>query len=101
MKTPDARDLLEVLACDIEARPKGAPSIVTFAAHITSVQRDEKAVRVAFQLAVAGEVAAFVEAERLCCSSIDWQLQHDPELLLTIGASPSQLDALAEMLERE
>jgi hypothetical protein len=100
MKKPDAADLIDVLACDIEARPRGAPSIFDLAPHIQRVERLSDSISISFASAAAADVTAFVEAERLCCGGIDWRLQVEPAVLLTIGAAPAQLDALAQMLER-
>jgi hypothetical protein len=36
MKQPDAADLIDVLACDIGARPRNAPSFQDVAPHIRS-----------------------------------------------------------------
>lgn len=99
MKKPEAADMIEVLACDIEARPKGAPSIFDLAPHIEKVARLPESISVFFASAAAADVAAFVEAERLCCAGIGWRLQVEPAVLLTIGATPAQLDALEQMFD--
>ena len=39
-------------------------------------------------------VSAVVGAERLCCSTIVWELEAVQEPVLRIGAAPGQLDVL-------
>ena len=64
------------------------------------------AVRLAFLAAVAPfaftyhavkAVTAYVEAERLCCADIRWELDDEPALRLRIGATPGQLDILEQL----
>jgi hypothetical protein len=43
-------------------------------------------------------VEALVDAERLCCPDLSWEVQREPEVRLTIGATPAQLDVLEQML---
>jgi hypothetical protein len=100
MKKPDAADLLEVLACDISVRPKEAPSIFDLARHVQKVERTPESIGISFASAAAADVAAFVEAERLCCAGIGWRLQVEPTVLLTIGAAPAQLDVFEQMFQQ-
>lgn len=98
MKQPDPKDVLEVLACEIDVRPKDAPTFEDLAPHLRSVQRIEGAIVVHFDDAAADNVEALASAERLCCSGLTWDVQRDQGLRLRIGASPTQLDTLQEML---
>jgi hypothetical protein len=94
-------ELIEVLACDIDARPRTAPTIFDLAAHIVRAERAAGSLRVAFASEAAGEVEAFVDAERLCCGGIEWRLEDSAEgVVLTIGATPAQLDAMERMFGR-
>ncbi len=91
-------ELIEVLACDIGARPKAAPTIFDVAPHIVSVERGVGSLRIAFAAEAARDVEAFAEAERTCCAGIEWHVERGPaEVVLTIGATEGQLDALERM----
>jgi hypothetical protein len=99
-KQPDAEDMIDVLVCDIQARPRGAPSIFDVSPYIESVVRSPESISISFAGAGAADVAAFVEAERLCCAAIDWRLEVGPAVVLTIGASPNQLDVFEQMFRQ-
>jgi hypothetical protein len=90
-------DVIELLACDVEARPEApgpealAPFVTgaTHGAEVLSIYLDDTGQRVA---------EAFVEAERICCSNIDWALATSPRLTLTIRAEPRQLSVLRGLI---
>jgi hypothetical protein len=92
-------EVLDVLACEIDARPRGAPTFEDVAPSITSVRRDTSAVVVEFEAAARDAVAELVAAERQCCSTIGWQLEDGPPLRLHITAQPGQLDVFEAMLQ--
>jgi hypothetical protein len=98
MKTPDAADLIDVLACDVGARPKNAPSFEDVAPYIRSVRRNDREIVVRFDNVAAPTVEALVDAEQRCCADLMWKLEREPDLTLTIGATPAQLDVLQQML---
>ncbi len=98
MKKPSDIELLDVLVCEIGVRPKAAPTFETLEPHIEQVQRFEDRLVVSFAAAAADDVAALVEAERLCCPGIGWELVREPSVLLTITATPAQLDVLASFV---
>jgi len=91
-------DLLDVLACEIDARPKDAPSFADLQSAILGVAREEGAVRVEFDPARRDDVRRLVEAERLCCAGIGWDLREGPGLTLRIVAAPGQLDVFEGFL---
>ena len=93
----DRAELLETLVCEWGKRPAGAPTMADVLPFVRGVQRDDGTLVVAFELAAATKVAAFVEAERRCCSTIGWNLHTTPELRLRLTATPAQLDALEQM----
>jgi hypothetical protein len=99
--------LLEVLACEIGARPKGAPSFDDVAGAVRAVRRETGALIVEFDPAAAERVEALVEAERLCCAEIGWHLERVAPaeggpagtVRLRIEASAARLDALGLVIE--
>lgn len=99
METRDQRDVIDVLSCDIGVRPKLAPTFADVAPRIRGIHRDPGLLTIAFDGAAADTVEALVEAERLCCAGIGWQLEREPALRLLIRATPDQLDALEQMLK--
>ena len=93
----DPIEMLDVLACDIGVRPKAAPGPMDIAPFVLDRTRSADAVTITFAPAGLQSVVAFVDAERLCCGGIDWQLQRAPILSLRIGASPAQLNVIEQM----
>lgn len=89
-------DVLEVLACDIAARPAGAPSPADLIPFARSAQRRAGRLDIAFDPAAAEAVAAFAEAERRCCTGIGWEVEHGDLIRLRITATPDQLDVLEQ-----
>ena len=94
----DRQDILDVLACDITARPVGAPTIDDIRRYTRKTAVSDRILSVTFDSGTASEVAAFVEAERLCCKGIEWHLQ-PPEPVLIIVASQAQLAVLESLLQ--
>jgi hypothetical protein len=98
------QDVLETLACDITARPAGAPGFADIAGAVRSVRRDGNALIVDYDPAVAETLAAVVEAERQCCEGIGWHLLGPASATagaphqLHIEARPEQLDILASLI---
>src|SRR5689334_3916770 len=93
MKLENTVELLEVLGCDIGARPAGAASVEDIEAFRMSVTGGDGEISVAFLPAALPLLREFVAAEQLCCAGLGWQLdEHDT--VLTISASPAQLDEL-------
>ena len=91
---------LDVLACEYERRPKGAPSFFDLAGAVRDIHRADGALVIDFDPAEAERVEALVEAERQCCTTIGWDLQRTPTLHLRISASPAQLDIFEGFLAR-
>jgi hypothetical protein len=89
---------LELLACDIAARPAGAPGVDDVAPHITGFRRESGALVVRYAPAGTGVFQAFVEAERSCCSGLGWFIEDDGGPQLRIVAEPAQLDAFEQLL---
>ncbi|HZQ37483.1 MAG TPA: hypothetical protein VFD32_16240 [Dehalococcoidia bacterium] len=92
------RNVLEVLACDFRARPRGAASVVDVAPAVRSLRREPGTLVIEFAAEAALSVAEFVAAERLCCREIGWELSEAPAPTLRIRATPAQLDLLQQIL---
>ena len=88
---------LDTLSCEIALRPRGAPSLLEVVPAIRASRREPGALVVEFDGAAADTLAAAVEAERLCCAGIGWELEREP-LRLRIVAAPAQLDVFAAFL---
>ncbi len=91
-------EALAVLSCEIDQRPKDAPSFFDLEHAVRDVRRVDGAIVVDFDPAEAERVAALVAAERLCCTDIGWDLEHTPALRLRISAAPAQLDVFEGFL---
>jgi hypothetical protein len=98
MNTDELDDVLNVLACQYDKRPKGAPSFFDLQPSIQATRREGHVLRIDFDPAATLAVHQLVEAERLCCADIGWDLQQSPSLTLTIRASPAQLDVFDQFL---
>ncbi|MEX1255309.1 MAG: hypothetical protein WEE64_13305 [Dehalococcoidia bacterium] len=90
---------LDILACEIELRPRGAPGIEDIARAIVTVERAGPCtLAVEFDAAAAADVEAFAAAEQRCCSTLSWTVEHREGVTrLTIGAEPPQIDLLEEI----
>lgn len=98
MDTNELDDALNVLACEYDKRPKGAPSFFDLQQSIQTVRREGESLRVDFDPAASAAVEQLIEAERLCCTDIGWDLQQSPALTLTIRATPAQLAIFEQFL---
>jgi hypothetical protein len=99
MNADEIDDALNVLACEIDKRPKGAPSFFDLQHSIRAVRRERDGLRIDFDPAEAGAVRQLVEAERRCCPEIGWDLQQTPSLTLVIRATPAQLDVFEQFIQ--
>jgi len=91
------QDDLAVLACDLAARPAGAPGFGAVAPMLRALRREDGALVAEYEPAAAATLAEVVAAERLCCASIDWRLEGTR---LTVRAPAAALDVLAGALGR-
>src|SRR5690348_12372471 len=96
----DEQGVLDVLACDFRARPRGAASLFDVGPAVRGVRREPDALAIMFAAEAATAVAEFVAAERLCCREIVWELSAAPALTLRIRATPVQLDLLAQLFAK-
>ena len=98
MTTDLSDDTLDVLACAYEQRPKGAPSFFDLQPAIRRVQREEDALVVEFDPATGAAVEELAAAERRCCPTIGFDVNHAPAPTLRITATPAQLTIFDQFL---
>jgi hypothetical protein len=90
-------DALAILACDLGARPPGAPGAEDIVHALVGATRSADTLALAFDPSAATDVEAFVAAERQCCSTLDWQVERLPHsTVVRIAAAPDQLDVLEQ-----
>jgi len=94
-----AEDLLDVVGCDIQARPD-APGLDELAANAGAATRTTDALTIAFPAEHRGTVEAFAAAERVCCSGIGWAVEGTGVVVLRITANETALDALEAIIQR-
>ena len=87
-------EILDTLVCEPASRPQAAPTIGEIVPAVRSVLRDERQLTVTFDRGATSLVSAVVAAERRCCSTITWQLKTTDDPVLSILATPGQLDVL-------
>ncbi len=92
-------DTLETLSCAIGQRPADAPAFSDLAPAVRTLRREPGTLVVDFAPEALAAVQALVAAERLCCSTLTWRLEHDRGLTLHIGASHLQLDTLEQLFQ--
>jgi hypothetical protein len=96
--TQPTEDTLDLLACDIELRPVGAPGVDALAAAIRGVERNGETLVVSFAADARKVVERFAAAERQCCALIRWDVEHAADgVWLRVGAASEQLDVLEAM----
>lgn len=97
MPIEDSHEPGDVLACDFRARPRGAPTIFDVLPAVRGLERTDEALLVLFDVASRETVDGYVGAEQLCCADITWDLAYEPDLRLSITATPAQLDVLQDL----
>jgi hypothetical protein len=97
------QNALDILACEIELRPRGAPGIEEIAVAVVEVERPgPRALTVDFDAAAAQDVQAFAAAEQRCCATLSWTVERaDGVTRLTIGAAPAQIDLLERLFSKQ
>jgi hypothetical protein len=97
MERHEIVEVLDVLACDLEARPKSAPTIDVVSRHILGMTRHADTLVIAFDTTGKRDLEAFVAAESRCCASLQWDLVEGDPLTLRISGTPPQLESLAAL----
>ena len=90
-------EIIEVLDCDLGARPQTAPGIDALLPYVRGATRMSDAVLIEFDDRAAQILEAFVEAERLCCAGIGWEIDRTSGLLLRISATDVQLTTIESL----
>jgi hypothetical protein len=96
--TTPTDDELDVLACEYEKRPKGAPSFDDLQHAVRQVRREDGVLAVEYDPAVATAVEELAAAEQLCCPTIGFAVTPAPVPTLRITARPGQLDIFEQFL---
>ena len=94
MATERRDQIIEILDCDLGVRLRAAPGIDTLLPYVRNATRTPKSLLVEFDDQAAPTLEAFVEAERLCCAGIGWEIERDRGLRLRISADDAQLSAI-------
>jgi hypothetical protein len=101
MAEPKIPNALEVLACEIDVRPVGAPGIDEIAPAILGVERADGGLVVTFARSAADVVQRFVAAEQRCCATISWDMEQTPDAVrLRVGAEAQQIELLERLFAR-
>ncbi|MGE3075169.1 MAG: MerR family transcriptional regulator [Dehalococcoidia bacterium] len=88
-------DRLEVLQCDIGARPD-APTPDDLARDLRAMKIESDRLVLSFGLHVAEAVRQFAAAECVCCSGMGWEVSETTEsVLLTVSGTRAQLEIIA------
>jgi hypothetical protein len=90
-------EIIEILDCDLGARPQAAPGIDALLPHVLRASRAPGALLVEFDERAAQMLEAFVEAERLCCAGIGWEIDRTSGLCLRISATDAQLTTIESL----
>jgi hypothetical protein len=86
-------ELAQKLSCDISSRPGDAAGISELQEHVSSVKRDDDGVTVSFHPCAENFVNSFVEAERLCCTTLSWTVRRDEHFVyLGVTGTKDQLE---------
>lgn len=92
---------IEAPGCQWDKRPKGAPSFHDVAGSMRELRRQGDALVVEYDLVAAPAIRELMEAERLCCPHVRWDLKVQPVLELTMVANESWLNLMQESLAME
>lgn len=70
---------LSVLACDISVRPNSSAGIDELLKHVRSVRLEHNRLIAEFDSAGTSDLHSFVEAEKMCCTTLFWKVAEFPE----------------------
>jgi hypothetical protein len=89
---------LDILACELDKRPRGAPSFLDLQPAVLSVRREQDVLAVEYRPTVATALEDLAAAERLCCPTIGFEVTRAPTPTLRIRATAAQLDIFEAMV---
>jgi len=90
-----SEDVLEVLQCDIGARP-AAPAPDDLAPYLQSLAIEGEHLVVRFERSAIDAVRQFAAAECVCCGGIGWEVSETANsVVLTVSGTPAQLEVIA------
>jgi len=92
LKAPAVVEALQVVGCDIGARPKDAPVFEDVRPHILAVRREPRRLTVEFDGSASELVEAFVAAEWRCCSDLVFSVSPGHPTVMRIEAAPELVD---------
>ena len=88
-------DLLDVLQCDIGARPD-APTPNDLAPDLQAVSIEGDRLILRFEPSAGDAVRRFAAAECVCCGRMGWAVSETPHaVILTVSGTPAQLQIMA------
>lgn len=92
---PGVGEALQVVGCDIAARPRDAPMFDDVKPHIIAVRRAPQRLTVGFHASAAEQVEAYVAAERSCCGSqLAFNLIPGDPVVMQIDATQESVDVI-------
>ncbi len=89
------KNTLTVLACDISVRPAANAGIDDLLNHVLSVRMTSNKLTVEFDIAGTAALLSFVEAERMCCTTLTWNIvESAASVQLNVEGTPDQLGVI-------
>lgn len=92
LQVPGVVAALEVVGCEISARPSDAPAFEDIRPYIVSIGREPERLSIEFAASAAELVAAFVAAEQLCCSDLAFHVITGEHAVMQITATSELID---------
>ncbi len=93
---------LKILACDISIRPGNAAGIADVLPYVRSKKVECNTVVIDFEEAGKSVVESFLEAERLCCTGLTWELSNaNSRLRLRIAGTIEQITVIEQWFKSQ
>ena len=89
---PGVVEALEVIGCDIHARPMDQPVWEDIKPYVVAIRREPGRLTVTFDPNAAPAVAAFVAAEQQCCSEVAFSVDSGAAATMHVIATVALLD---------
>jgi hypothetical protein len=95
-----SEETLRALSCDITIRPGSAPGVDALMPFVRELKTQDGVFVVNFDKASKTSVQAFVEAERLCCTSLSWKIKEEDDTVeLQIQGTPEQVSIIRQWFD--